>query len=68
MTYRKAGAISFAVDNARGHLATSGSPPRDEEIRAAGRMALCEADPIGKAQAPHVERRGYRNELRSGLL
>jgi len=52
---------------ARGHVATSGSPPRDEEIRAADRAALREtAGPIGKAQAPHIERRGYKNELRSG--
>ena len=39
---------------------TSGSPPRDEEIRAAVQMALRDnAGLIGKAQAPHIERRGY---------
>jgi hypothetical protein len=38
----------------------SGSPPRDEEIRAADQMAPHNnAGLIGKAQAPHIERRGY---------
>jgi hypothetical protein len=38
----------------------SGSPLRDEGIRAADRMAPHDkAGLIGKAQAPHIERRGY---------
>jgi hypothetical protein len=38
---------------------TSGSPPRDEEIRAADQDgARDNAGLIGKAQVPHIERRG----------
>ena len=74
MTYRKAGAISFAASQSTRSRAGQAAHHRamkryEQPIKMAPHD---NAGLIGKAQAPHIERRGYRTsyrmmELRSGL-
>jgi hypothetical protein len=54
-----------ALQSTRSHAGASASPARDEEIRAANRMAPRDnAGLIGKAQAPHIKRRGYLQTIK----
>jgi hypothetical protein len=71
MTYQKAGAISFAAPQSTRSRAGQAAHHRamkryEQPIKMAPRDS---AGLIGKAQAPHIERRGYQNlsRLRSGL-
>lgn len=71
MTYRKAGAISFAVSQSTRSRAGQAAHHRamkryEQPIKMAPRH---NAGLIGKAQAPHIQRRGYPtlSRLRSGL-
>src|SRR6478672_9412268 len=73
MTYQKAGAISFAVSQSTRSRAGQAAHHRatkryEQPIKMAPRD---NAGLIEKAQAPHIERRGYSShrtmELRSGL-
>ena len=71
MTYQKAGAISFAAPQSTRSRAGQAAHHRamkryEQPIKMAPHV---NAGLIGKAQAPHIERRGYPNsiELRSGL-
>ena len=67
MTYEKAGAISFAASQSTRSRARQAAHHRamkryEQPIKMAPRD---NAGLIGKAQAPHIERRGYQKSYRN---
>jgi hypothetical protein len=69
MTYQKAGAISFAVSQSTRSRAGQAAHHRamkryEQPIKMAPHV---NAGLIGKAQAPHIERRGYQNPIKIAL-
>jgi len=74
MTYQKAGAISFAASQST--RSRAGQAPHQRAMKRYEQPIMMaprnNAGLIGKAQAPHIERRGYHRthrtvELRPGL-